>query len=178
MILAFFPCIRFEVQAVMLFKGTQYQIINKTLKEKLELDLKYHKELSELYELVTKLVIVCIDRNIKLVVENPANEQHYLTRYWALSPSIIDGNRYLKGDYCKKPTQYFFINCEPKNNLIFEPYSIYEKPKAIHKMNWGDSNKRNAERSMISPEYANRFIRENIIDGETKKQEQQLKLDL
>ena len=23
-------------------------------------------------------------------------------------------------DYFKKPTQYWFLNCEPKNNLIFD----------------------------------------------------------
>ena len=80
--------------------------------------MKLHKELSKLYELVTKLALICIRKNIPLIIENPYTEQHYLTRYWCLKSSIIDKNRRDNGDYQNKPTQYWFINCEPKNNLI------------------------------------------------------------
>lgn len=75
-------------------------------------------------------------------------------------PSLIDMNRNMNGDYFEKPTQYWFINCEPKNNLIFEPIE-YVEIKRVNK-NWRSQ----VERSMIHPQYANRFIREFILEGE------------
>lgn len=158
MILAFFPCVRFEDQILINFRGENSGYKNWSLKKKLCNDLKLHNELNKNYELITKLVIICIDKNIPLVIENPYSEQHYLKRYWALKPKIIDKNRRLNGDWFKKPTQYFFINCEPKNNLIFEPLQLVEQKKV--------DNENTVGRSMIHPQYANRFIREYIIGEE------------
>lgn len=163
-ILAFFPCIRFEDQILLWFRGEQANEKKYTLKQKLKKDLNLHAELNELYNLITKLVIICIDRKIPLIIENPYTTQHYLCRYWALKPSLIDRDRSLNGDYFKKPTQYFFVNCEPKNNFIFEAYKI-NKRKAISKIN-GFSHEGQVERSLIAPEYANRFIREFILERE------------
>jgi hypothetical protein len=155
-VLAFFPCIRFSNQAYMMFQGTQSQLIKKPLVDKLEYDIKLHEELHELYVLINKLAIICLRKGIKLIIENPYSQEHYLTRYWAARASIIDTNRKIRGDYYTKPTQYFFINREPSQNFIFE--SIEIKPhKVIHLTN------DKVERSMISPDYANRFIREYII---------------
>lgn len=56
----------------------------------------------------------------------------------------------------KKPTQYWFINCEPKFNIILEPLTIV-KYKTVNSC-WDK-----VERSMINPQYANRFIREFIL---------------
>lgn len=155
-IIAFFPCVRFEQQILLQFRGEASQDKNKTTKQKLNQDLKLHKELSANYELITKLVIVCINKNIPLVIENPYNEQHYLKRYWCLKPKVIDTNRKLNGDSFKKPTQFWFVNCEPQNNFIFEPLKQVEIKKV------DDCN--TVERSMIQPQYANRFIREYIIN--------------
>lgn len=63
MILAFFPCIRFEDQIQMCFRGTAYQCKKMTDTEKLEYDLKLHDELSKLYNLITKMTIVCLRNN-------------------------------------------------------------------------------------------------------------------
>lgn len=155
-ILAFFPCIRFENQCYMMFQGTQSQLKNKSDKEKLKYNLQLHKELHELYNLITKMVIVCIDKKIPLIIENPYSTEHYLTRYWSLKPSIVDKDRTMRGDHFKKPTQYWFINREPSNNFIFEPM-ILKEYKVIHLTNNIE------ERSMISKEYANRFIREFVL---------------
>ncbi len=116
-----------------------------------------HKELSKLYELVTKLAIICLKRKIPLVIENPYSTTHYLTKYWAIPSKVIDKDRTQRGDYFKKPTQYWFINCEPKYNIILEAYTINEK-KDIGHTNPG------TERSLISSDYANRFIREFILE--------------
>lgn len=156
LIMAFFPCIRFEDQIQMHFRGKAFQMKNWSDIKKLEKDIELHKELSHLYELITKFAIVCIKKDIPLIIENPYSVTHYLTKYWAISAKVIDLNRTLRGDFYKKPTQYWFINCEPKHNLIFEAYSWFPK-KSISLT----SNK--TERSLISAEYAYRFIKEFIL---------------
>ena len=157
LILAFFPCIRFEDQIQMHFRGTAFQMRKYTDEQKLENDLKLHKELSELYELITKLAIVCIRRKIQLIIENPYSSTHYLVKYWAIQAKVIDLDRTIRGDFYKKPTQYWFINCEPRNNIILEA-QIWRETKTINNI------RNKTERSLISKEYANRFIREFIIE--------------
>ena len=159
-ILAFFPCIRFENQIILWFRGETFQQKKWTDSKKLKHDLKLHEELSRLYSLITKFVLICIDRNIPLIIENPAGEQHYLTRYWAIKSKVVDTDRTKMGDYQKKPTQYWFINREPSYNFIFEATDI--KKKRTHNGLWWDKN-HTIERSMISKDYANRFIREFIL---------------
>lgn len=155
-ILAFFPCTRFEDQIQLHFRGTAFQLKNYSDEQKLEYDLKLHRELSKLYELITKLAIVCIRREIPLIIENPYSSTHYLTKYWAIPYSLIDRDRTKRGDYYKKPTQFWFINCKPKQNMILEAYALNQTKKIKHTYN-------KTQRSMISSEYANRFIREFIL---------------
>lgn len=137
------------------FRGINYAMRDWNDIRKLECDLELHKELHIYYQLVTKLAIICLKRNIKLIMENPYSTQHYLYRYWCLKPKVIDYDRRERGDWFEKPTQYWFINREPSNNFIFEAQIIKPKKDVIY------SSK--VDRSMISKEYANRFIREFII---------------
>lgn len=156
-ILAFFPCVRFEAQVLLNFRGENSGYKDWNLRKKLCNNLKLHEELNKNYSLITKLVIICLDRNIPLIIENPYSEQHYLRRYWCIKPSIIDMNRRQNGDYFIKPTQYWFINCKPQNNVLFEPLEFVE-----HRI-VGDEN--TVGRSMIHPQYASRFIREFVLKG-------------
>lgn len=174
LIMAFFPCIRFENQVMLFFRGQAYQLKDKPIVQKMEYCMKLQDELTEMYELVNKLFIICIDRGLKLIVENPYSEEHYLRRYWCLQPSLIDRDRRQRGDYYKKPTQYWFVNCEPQHNFIFEAQTInaIQAKDAIRLMSKADleacgitADKKTA-RSMIHPDYANRFIREFVIDGD------------
>lgn len=157
MVIAFFPCVRFENQIQMAFRGTQFQMKSWSNEQKLEYDLKLHKELDLMYEIITKMAIVCLRKNIPLIIENPYSTTHYLTKYWAIPAKVIDKDRTLRGDFYQKPTQYWFINCEPKYNMILEAYVVNDK-KVITNTN----NK--TESSMISKDYANRFIREFILE--------------
>ena len=181
-IIAFFPCTRFENQIMLSFRGQAYQMEKWDMKQKMEYDMKLMQELERNYMLVNKLMIVCIERGLKLIMENPYSEEHFLRRYWCFLPSVIDKDRRERGDYFKKPTQYWFLNRKPSNNLIFEAYannaldSIELSPKQNY-VEWKDAwNRRRMEeyaktgaknykvgRSMIHPDYANRFIREFII---------------
>lgn len=177
LIMAFFPCIRFESQALLMFRGQQTQMKNWTLTKKMENCIKLQKELTDLYELVNMLFIICIRRGLRLIVENPYSEEHYLRRYWCVPPSLIDRDRRQRGDYYKKPTQYWFVNCDPEHNFIFESQIINAMPikdairsmtkKDVENLGIKNTNVRVA-RSMIHPDYANRFIREFVIDGDEK----------
>lgn len=112
-----------------------------------------------MYQLISKLCCVCIERNLKLIIENPYG-QNYLEKFFPIKSKIIDLDRSKNGDYFKKPTQYWFINSEPKNKLLFEPRILRNNLKKI-----SDSHNK-VERSLISSEYANRFIRQYILDLE------------
>jgi hypothetical protein len=163
LILAFFPCTRFEARVPLLFRGEAYQQKLWTDIEKLEYSIQLQNELTELYNLLSKLVIVCERKGLKMVIENPYTQPHYLTTYWCLKPSLIDKDRTMNGDYYKKPTQFWFVNCNPKNNLVFEPIDYVEQ-KIIATVKATENTSRKTERSMIHPQYANRFIRQYLIE--------------
>lgn len=161
-VLAFFPCTRFEDQINLSFRGELYQMKRYTDEQKLETCIRLHNERAMLYEKLSQLVIICLRNGLKCVIENPYSAQHYLKQYWCIKPKIIDVDRRQNGDYYKKPTQYWFINFEPKNNLIFEPLE-YVEPKIIQHAKSKDGISRQVRRSLIHPQYADRFIRERIL---------------
>lgn len=158
LIMAFFPCTRFEDQIMLWFRGQSANTKGWSVSEKLEKSMELHNELHEMYMDISMLVEICLQRDLRLIIENPYSAQHYLRQYWCLKPAIIDTDRTRRGDHYKKPTQYYFVNCEPKHNFIFEPLMHVERKKC--KFGFKDGK----ERSMIHPQYANRFIREFILD--------------
>ena len=79
---------------------------------------------------------------------------------------MIDKNRHENGDYYEKSTQYFFINFEPKENLVMdEPIIIHPKKRISYAKNEDEKTKK-VQRSMISKDYARRFIKTYLI-GDT-----------
>lgn len=171
-ILAFFPCVRFENQIMLSFRGQAKQMKAWDMRQKMIYDMDLLSEVKQNYDTVNKLFILCIDRGLRLVMENPYSDEHFLRRYWCYPPSIIDKDRRDNGDYYAKPTQYWFVNCTPKQNLIFEPITynhlgvgdaIRSINKSMYPAEWGNISQSKA-RSMIHPQYANRFIRQYILD--------------
>lgn len=162
LILAFFPCVRFEDQIMLHFRCQCNTQKNWNDEQKLEYTMKLQAELTELYCLISKMVIVCIRKGLRIVIENPYSAQHYLKQYWCMKPKLIDKDRTENGDFMKKPTQYFFINCEPKYNLVFEPVEYVERV-SFEKLRGNDEAHRKTRRSMIHPQYASRFIRQYLI---------------
>ena len=165
LILAFFPCTRFEAKVPLWFRGENYAQRDWSLERKLETSITMQNELTELYVLLCKLVIVCKKKNLQMVIENPYTQPHYLTTYWCLKPDLIDKDRTENGDYYKKPKQYWFINRKPFYNLVFEPIDYVER-RVITRTKKQENTTVKTERSMIHPQYANRFIREFILDQE------------
>lgn len=156
-ILAFFPCTRFEAIIPLKFRGEAIDQKNWDTIKKLEYSIKLQSELTELYILLSKLVIIVERKKLQMIIENPYTQPHYLTTYWCLRPTLIDKDRTIRGDYYKKPTQYWFINCKPTYRPLFESQVWQEEKKIV-----ADTHTK-VERSLISKEYANRFIREFIL---------------
>ena len=149
-----------------MFRGELYQMKNYTDRQKLDVSMKLHRELHENYMLISEMACICLDRGIKMVIENPATPPHYLTTYWCLKPKIIDKDRRSNGDYMKKATQFWFINCEPKQNLVFEPIDYIEQRRCDYITKGNTGKDRQVARSEIHPQYASRFIRQYILDKE------------
>lgn len=161
LIIAFFPCTRFNAMIPLWFRGQAKQQKNWDDIKKLEYSMNLHDELHELYMLLCMLVIIVEKRSLQLIIENPYTQPHYLTNYWCIMPSIIDKDRHANGDFFKKPTQYWFINCEPQNNLISDCVNIIPK-KVIGSVKKSEHSVQ-TQRSMISSQYAERFIKKFII---------------
>lgn len=163
--MAFFPCTRFESRIPLSMRGEAFQQKKWTDLQKLQYSMKLHSELHMLYERLCQLVVVAERKGLKMVIENPYTQPHYLTTYWCIKPTVIDKNRTDNGDYYKKPTQFFFINLQPSQNLVFEALE-YTETKVISKVSGTDKTTRQTERSMMHPQYARRFIKQYILPRE------------
>lgn len=162
LIIAFFPCIYFNEHNEMYFCGTSYNLRNLSGSDKIAAIIKRADCRHYYYSLLLKLFGICEDRHLPLIVENPYNAHHYLRFNFPYKPAVIDMNRTLRGDYFKKPTQYFFLNIEPGHGQslakIHKMQFIEDKPSSPV------SGKCSIERSLISPEYAHNFICDFILD--------------
>ena len=148
----------------MFFRGEAFQQKRWSEKQKILYAKNLHNELNDFYNYLCELILICIDKNIKLIIENPYSQPHYLTSYFPIKPKIIDYDRTKNGDYFKKPTQFYFFNFEPQNNIIFEPIEHVKTMKICSGSITIDKDKsRQTNRSKIHPQYANRFIRQFIL---------------
>ena len=113
-----------------------------------------------------------MERGIKMIFENPWNEQTYLKSNFIKVPELIDNNRQLRGDYFRKPTAYFYFNCTPTYG------ESYQDDKEHKRVDDAKSASRaglcSEERSMISPDYARNFICDFILGKEQKHTQPQL----
>lgn len=169
LVIAFFPCIRFENQILLFFRGDANQQENWDDLQKLEYSMQLHKELHWLYTLISKLFVISNWGGWRMVVENPYSVQHYLTNYFPIKPALIDKDRRLNGDYYKKPTQFWFLNCKPEQNMFFESLEYVQTAtiKDPYRLDVGELNfqgrKDTVKRSLMHPQYARRFIKSYLI---------------
>lgn len=141
-----------------------------TYERKMEHCMELLDEVNQMYKMVNKLFITCIRRRLKLIMENPYSEEHFLRRYWCYPSTIIDKDRRKNGDYYAKPTQYWFLNLEPTYTVLFEPIpnndlGVKDAIRFIKKEDYKITGAKDLKkaRSMIHPDYANRFIRQFIL---------------
>lgn len=167
LIMAFFPCIYFTGSSnPFLFRFVAINYKNITDKQKIVAILKRSKDRQYFYEILIKMVGVCIDRGLRIIIENPWNTQSYLYNNFLKNPDLIDNNRTLRGDYFFKPTAYWFFNCEHTNGFSMQPnHDIKKVRKCKSGIRAGICSK---ERSMISSDYARNFICDFILGKQQK----------
>lgn len=173
LILAFFPCIHFCDAKTLMFKGEHISQKKWSIAKKMEYNIQQALERNKYFDILLKLVYVCAIYNLRLIIENPYNPSGmtYLENNF-LSPTIIDRNRMLRGDYYIKPTAYWFFNCSPTYGRSFQKDKVQ---KTIMKSKGsGQTGICSSERSMISPDYARNFICDFILGKEQKHTERLL----
>ena len=169
LIMAFFPCIYFTGSMnPVLFRLDDKNYKNLTLREKLDKIIERGRDRQYFYEMITKMVGVCLLRNLRLIIENPwsSNGAHYLKDNFFKNPDLIDNNRTLRGDDFVKPTGYWFFNCEPTFGISFEPNKNIKTIKKTKSNSSGGIC--STERSMINPKYARNFICDFILGKQQK----------
>lgn len=177
LIMAFFPCVEFSCVAQFWYSLNQQDYAKWPYLKRIEYMVRKNRERARLYELMMKFSGVCLDRGIRMIMENPWSEQTYLKQNVILKPpTVIDVDRTRRGDLMKKPTAYWFWNCEPTYGLSNQQTP---KTKQIRHMEMRKSRKRGVcseERSTISPDYARNFICDFIIGKKQNLKEMQLLL--
>lgn len=175
LIIAFYPCTFFCAwsQCAFSFGYTNYKCMDQ--RQKTNAILKRSKNRTEYFDRLIKFVSVCVERGLRMVLENPWSEQTYLKANFVKPPDLVDNNRMLRGDYFKKPTAYWFWNCEPTRGQTFQKD---KEPKTIINARQSTiTGLCSEERSMISPDYARNFIHDFIL-GKTQTGSQLSFLDL
>mgnify|MGYP006923295250 CR=1 FL=1 len=169
MILAFFPCIYFceNNQLALSYYHNNYRKLS--YKQRTEKILERMKNREYFYGLIVKMVAVAYEKGLRMIIENPWNGATYLKQNFVLSPSLIDNNRMLRGDYFIKPTAYWFWNCEPTQGGSYQ--NDKERKSIVYAKKGKQAGICSEERSMISPDYARNFICDFIL-GKVQKQEQ------
>lgn len=183
LVIAFFPCIYFCEANVRLFRFEDVTHVKHSHKKACDDMLQRSKERQHFFELCLKLFCVCDTRGLRLILENPYNVNHFLVQYFPYRATIIDKDRSRRGDKFRKPTQYFFVNCE--NTYGFSEQKV--KPIPVNSIDDRHKNKNysrlrkegvcicSEEKSVMTADYARNFICDFII-GKPQKGLTQLSL--
>ena len=164
--MAFFPCIFFCQASQSAFTYTYKNYEHMDIRRKTDAILERSKNREYFYSLLIKLFCIVQEKKTRMIVENPYSGQHYLVlpQNFVTPPTFIDHNRQMRGDYFKKPTSYWFVNCSPTMG------HTYQKPKETKTIMEARGASRSGlcseERSMISPDYARNFICDFILGKE------------
>ena len=162
LIIAFFPCIYFETMQMTYYQLSAKNNAHLPQTERIKEAIERLKNRTYFHSLLYKLVYDVELKNLRLIIENPYTKPNYLidTQNFP-NPSVIDKNRMLRGDYFKKPTAYWFFNCEPTYGESFQndkEQKIIKKCKSAPQAGLCSE-----DRSMISPDYARNFICDFIL---------------
>ena len=162
LIIAFFPCIYFCAMSQIAFNIGYFNYRNLKDYEAVDEILKRTNNREKFYKLMLKFIKICLEKGLRMVMENPWSEQTYLKANAPKAPDVIDTDRTRRGDCRIKPTAYWFWNCKNENGFTYQPYTGKIK---THLKSKGSSKAGicSEERSMISPDYARNFICDFIL---------------
>lgn len=176
LIMAFFPCIFFCESNTINFRLDAHNYRKLDIRGKTEQIIKRSESRDYFFQLATKMVCVVIERDLRMIIENPYQAQSYMCNNFIFPPTVIDKDRTLRGDYFKKPTGYWFVNCSNTFGMSIQQdkeRKIIRKCKTAPKAGLCSE-----ERSLISPDYARNFIADFIIGKEQKHTMKSLFQDL
>lgn len=161
LIVAFYPCIYFCAMSQMMFYLSNVNYRCLSVNEKIKKILERSDNRKEYFDRLVKFVGVCLDKNIRMVFENPWSEQTFLKGNFLKAPDVVDMNRMERGDYFKKPTAYWFWNCEPTNGFS---YQKDKEQKIMRKCKMASrAGLCSEERSMIHSDYARNWICDFVL---------------
>lgn len=161
LVMAFYPCIYFCATSQMSFFMSCVNYRKLTDEERIAEILKRSACREEFYTRLIRFCGVAIRKGIRLIIENPWSEQTYLKANFIKVPDVVDMDRQLRGDYYKKPTAYWFWNCEPTDGQTYE--KPLKKKIIMDSRGSGSAGLCSEERSMIAPPYARNFICDFIL---------------
>jgi hypothetical protein len=164
LIIAFFPCIYFCALSQMAMYWTYTNYRKKTIKEATDEILKRSQNREYFFSVAVKMLAIAKIRNLRLVMENPWSEQTFLKSNFVMSPTIVDMDRTKRGDYFKKPTAYFFINCVPTKGFTHQ--QCKETKNILSSKPSGQAGLCSEDRSMISSDYARNWICDFVLGKE------------
>lgn len=160
LILAFFPCTYFCNANTMIFQGNARQISSRTPCDKIHYLIKRNEDRQVFWMRLMQLCWIVENRGLRMIIENPFSVDGYLWYNFPYRPTIIDYDRTFRGDYLVKPTQYFFIGCEPTH---LQSIQRNKRKRYLLHLPKVSNTIEGAERSMISPDYARNFINDYIL---------------
>lgn len=160
--MAFFPCIYFEALQMTYYTTECNNLKNKSDKEKFDIVINRIEQREKFYILLYKLIAIVKIRSLRMIIENPATQPHYLLfSENFIKPTFIDNNRQRRGDYFRKPTAYWFINIDRTfGESYVKPIEIRRVQRCKSASEGGVCSE---ERSLISPLYARNFICDFIL---------------
>lgn len=164
LILAFFPCTYFCNSNTMIFQGNARQVRSRTPCDRLLYIMKRAEDRQIFWTRLMQLCYIAEERHLRLIIENPFSVDGYLLYNFPYHPAIIDYDRTLRGDYMVKPTQYFFIGCEPTK---LQSIQRNKRKRYLQQLPKVSDTIEGAARSMISPDYARNFINDCILGNVT-----------
>lgn len=199
LIISFFPCIKFcsvaeQIQHEDFYDAAQRRRKdfgnNEYYKKKWKALRKLSLERFYFYDIALKMTAVVQIKKLRMIMENPWHPTNFTNHFWFMRVTMIDKDRTRRGDYFRKPTAYWFVNCIPTNGESFQP-TQREKVKTITAGSGAAKSAKKArqtlskeelaqkyiehttesglcdeDRSMISPDYARNFICDFIIGKE------------
>ena len=196
LVMAFFPCIKFcsvmeQMQHEDFYDASQWRKKNYGTQEyyqrKWEVLRSYAQERFLFYDLALKLTAIIQIKGLRMIMENPWHPTNFTNHFWFARASLIDIDRTRRGDYFRKPTAYWYTNCDPTFGETLQPTpkdkiktitagscASKTKKKMRGVMNKEDVDRRflghtsskgicDEERSMISLDYARNFICDHIL---------------
>ena len=156
LVLAFFPCTYFSDQNQLLSRGDHFGQKKWSMEKKLKYSIVNMENRMLFYKYLSTLCLIAIKKGFRLIIENPYGNINFLKQFFPVKPALVIKDRGKMGDIYRKPTQFFFINCNPEFKLYggcFEAVDDRKKIKETYGFN----------RSVISPAFAKNFIETFII---------------